>query len=362
MELAKSYVSTAYFSIAFLMLAIGVVFIAMNFVINWAIVFNTPNSMKHELRLLMPILFGFFCLQLVLKLIVTLYTADQHHSMQGKFNFFVQLGSLFLIWLLTTTTESSLFLFTTIYSALPVILLIGLTIIGFKGRFQAFKPEIKGWKREHLSSIFGLGFKFFVIQLSGIIIFSTDSIIIANVMSPKEVVPYQLAFKVFSISTMIFSVISAPYWSSFTEAYIRGDMQWIHKSIRMLNRYAYSFVLLCALLLLLSPIIYRVWLQDKVAIPLELSILMCVYFMITILTTPYTIFINGTGKVTLQSLQAILAALLNIPLCLLFSKYFGLGTSGIILGTIICLFPTIILSPLQTRLILQKKALGIFNK
>lgn len=360
--LAKSYVSTAYFSISFIMLALGLIFISLNFLVDWTIVFNTPHSLSKELSLLMPILLGFFCLQLVLKLIITLYTADQHHSMQGKFNFFVQLFSLVLVWLLTKTTGTSLFLFTTVYSALPVLLLIVLSIVGFRGRYHAFKPEWSKFKREHLSAIFGLGFKFFIIQISGIIIFSTDSILIANVMSPREVVPYQLAYKVFSISTMVFSIITTPYWSSFTDAFVKGDISWMTTAMRVLNRYAYCFVLLCGLLLLASPLIYSVWLQNKVTIPFELSCFMCVYFAITLLSTPYTIFINGTGKVALQSWQAILSAVFNIPLCLLFSVYFDMGTAGIVLGTIICLLPTLFFAPLQTQLILRNKATGIFNK
>jgi len=361
-DLAHSYVSTAYFSITFFMLFLIVVFSSVSFLIDWSVVFNTPQSMALELRMLMPVLFGFFCLQLVLKLIITLYTADQHHSMQGKFNFFVQIASLLVIWLLMETTDSSLFLFTVVYSALPIFLLIGVSVIGFGGKYKRYKPMLRKWNRIHLSSIFGLGFKFFVIQLSGIIIFSTDSVIIANLMSPTDVVPYQLAYKVFSIVTMVFSIFSTPYWSSFTEAFVKNDIQWIRKSINVLNRYAYGFVLVSIVLLLISPLVYSVWLQNKISIPLELSCLMCVYFIIILLTTPYTIFINGSGKVSLQSWQAILSAILNIPLCLLFAGYLKMGTSGVVLATIICLLPTLFLAPIQTNLILKGKANGIFNR
>lgn len=360
--LAQAYVSTAYFSIASIVTVISLLFIGINFTLNWSHVFNTPASLSHELRLLMPLLFVFFCVQLVLKLIVTLYTADQHHSMQGKLNFLVQISSLTVVWILTKTSDSSLFVFTTVYSIIPVILLLGFNVIGFKGRFRAFKPSISHWKKGYLTDIFGLGFKFFIIQISGIVIFSTDSIIIANVLSPKEVVPYQLAYKVFSVSTMAFSILSTPYWSSFTEAYTKKDIGWIQTSLRVLNRYAYVFVLFCFALLLLSPFIYDVWIQHKVEIPLQLSALMCCYFAITLLTTPYTIFINGSGKVSLQSWQAILSAIINIPLCVLFSGYFEMGTSGVILATILCLIPGLILSPIQTRMILRNHARGIFNK
>ncbi|MEY4604816.1 MAG: hypothetical protein RIT43_2108, partial [Bacteroidota bacterium] len=219
MTLARGYVSSAYFTIGAVSLGLIILFTAANFFIDWTKVFNTSPSLQKDLSLLMPIVFGFFCLQLVVKLITTIYTADQHHSMQGKINFYTQAGSLLLIWIMTKTSESSLLIFGTIFSALPVFLLLWFNLFAFNKRYFDFKPNFKLWKKEYLKEIFGLGATFFIIQISGIILFTTDNYIISKLFSPSEVVPYNIAYKYMSMALMLFSIIAAPYWSSITDAY-----------------------------------------------------------------------------------------------------------------------------------------------
>ena len=61
------------------------------------------------------------------------------------------------------------------------------------------------------------------------VLFSTDNFIISKLFGPEEVVPYNIAFKYFSIITMVYSILLTPYWSSFTEAYTKNDFVWIKK-------------------------------------------------------------------------------------------------------------------------------------
>jgi O-antigen/teichoic acid export membrane protein len=169
LTLAKAFVSSAYFTIGAVSIGLIILFVGLNFFIDWTKVFNTSPSLHKDLGLLMPIVFGFFCLQLVVKLITTIYTADQHHSTQGKMTFLTNLGSLLIVWLLTKTTNSSLLIFGVIYSVFPALLLVGFNFLAFKGRYNYCKPDYKYWKKEHLKDIFGLGSKFFIIQISWVV-------------------------------------------------------------------------------------------------------------------------------------------------------------------------------------------------
>ena len=131
LTLARAYVSSAYFTIGSVCLFLMIAFICINFFINWTLVFNADFKLQKELGLLMPIVFSFFCLQLVAKLITTIYAADQHHSMQGRINFFVSVLSLLVLWIIIHTLESSLLLFGLIYSALPVFILLIVSFFAF---------------------------------------------------------------------------------------------------------------------------------------------------------------------------------------------------------------------------------------
>ncbi|WP_369769602.1 lipopolysaccharide biosynthesis protein [Flavobacterium sp. WC2416] len=362
LALAKAYVSSAYFTIGSLCLVLILVFFGINYFIDWPKVFNASIKLQKQLSILMPIVFAFFCLQLVFKLITTIYTADQHHSMQGKINFYTSICSLVSIWVMIHFAESSLLLFGTVFSFLPVIILIYLNFFAFKGVYKDYRPSFYLWKREYLHDIFGLGISFFIIQIAGIILFSTDNLIITQIYGPEKVVPFNIAFKYLSISNMVVSIILTPYWSSITEAYINEDYDWIKKSMSNLIKISLVAILFICIMVAVSPFAYKLWIGNKVVIPMSLTFFMGIYFALTIFYGPYTYFINGTGKVRLQMYSIVITAVLNIPLSIFLAKNVGLGVSGVILATILCLIPHVILCPLQYSKIINKRAHGIWNK
>jgi O-antigen/teichoic acid export membrane protein len=261
---AQAFVSTAYFTIGSISLFIVIVFFGVNQFINWAQLFNTDPSLQGELSILLPIIFAFFGLQLVVKLITSIYQANQNHSIQGRIQFFGQALSLLAIYLLTKTDKSSLLIFGSIFSALPVLILVGLNFFAFKTTFKAFKPKFSLWKKEYLKEITGLGFKFFVVQIAAMVLFSTDNFIISKIFGPEEVVPYNIAFKYFSIVTMGYTIIITPYWSSFTEAYAKKDFDWIKKSVSNIQKLWIFVPVALIAMVFLSDWFYQLWVGDKV--------------------------------------------------------------------------------------------------
>lgn len=362
MKLAKGYVSAAYFTIGAVSTVLFVVFLIVNFFIDWSEIFNSGSGLANDLSNLMPIVFGLFCLQLVVKLITTIYTADQNHSMQGKINFYTQIFTLLVIWLLTFTEKSSLLVFGTIFSALPVVILLIMNFLSFSNAYKQVAPSISFWKKEYLEGIFGLGFKFFVIQMSGIVLFSTDNFVITQLYGPEAVVPYNIVYKYFSASNMALTIIMTPYWSSITEAYVKKDFEWLKKSMRSLIKISCFSIVLLIVMTLLSAQVYNIWIGNKISIPFVLSIHMAFYFALNIFCNPFTVLINGTGKITLQLYSLVITAIINIPLCVFFARNLNMGVSGIILATTICLLPFAVIAPIQTYKIINKKAFGIWNK
>jgi Na+-driven multidrug efflux pump len=89
---------------------------------------------------------------------------------------------------------------------------------------------------------------------------------------------------------------------------------------------------------------------------------MALYIIQSLIITPFTIYINGTGKIFIQTWQSIFSAIINIPLAIFLVKHFDMGSSGVILATIISLIPSLILAPLQTWKLTQGSTTKIFNK
>lgn len=359
---ARYYVSTTYFTVLAISLLLFTVFVIANGFIDWSRVFNVSDEIGMELSSLMPVVFGLFCLQLVLKLVTTIYTADQHHSMQGKVNFIIQLTGLIAICILNVFSKSSLFLYGFIVSVVPVVVLMILNFWAFKGRYHYYLPNIKFWKNSCLKDVFGLGMGFFVIQIAGVILFTTDNFIITQLFGAAAVVPYNIAYKYFSIVNMILSIMLTPFWSSITNAYTKGDFDWIKKTMRNLTIISLSGIIVVAAMVLLSPWFYSIWVGDSIDVPFQLTISMAVFFVIYNAYAPFTYFINGTGKIRLQMYTIVVMSAINIPLAVFFGKYMEMGLSGVILATVICLLPHAVLLPIQYHKIVNHKANGIWNK
>jgi O-antigen/teichoic acid export membrane protein len=361
-NLAKGYVSTAYFSIGIFSSIFLLIFFIINYYIDWTIVFNTTTDLFSELKLLLPIIFTFFFIQLVLKLIVTIHLANQDHSFQAKIHFISTFLSLILVWILTKIQSNSFIKFGFFYSLLPVLILVISNIISFNGNYKFAKPSLRFFKKEYFDSIFGLGIKFFVIQLSGLILFSTDNFLITQIFSPEDVVPYNISHKYIGISLMIFNIFIAPFWSSVTEAYSLKDFQWIKTSMNYLLVTIIIFILFLIVLNIFSQFAYNFWIGDKIIVDNSLTLLMVIYFALTIIYTPFTYFINGIGKINIQMFSVLIMAILNIPLSIFLAKYLNYGVDGIIYSTIICIIPHTVLSVVQYYLIINNKASGIWLK
>ncbi|MET7030082.1 lipopolysaccharide biosynthesis protein [Sediminicola luteus] len=360
--LARAYVSCAYYVIGFIGVGVIAIFLLVNVFVDWTIVFNTSAGLKGDLGILMPIVFAFFILQLVTKLITTIYAADQQHSVQGKIEFFIQVLSLLIVWLLSKTTGSSLLLFGSMFSVLPVVILLGLNVFAFNNRYKDFKPTLKLWERKFIKDITGLGFHFFIIQMATTVLLSTDNIIITNLFAPEEVVPYNVSLKYFSIVLMGYAMVTAPYWSSFTEAYVNKDFEWIKHSVRNIQKLWWAVPFILGIMFLVSDWFYVVWVGDKIKVPTTLSLSMGLYVMMATFQSIYYKFINAVGKIKIQLIISIISIVINIPLSLLFAKTFNLGLAGVILATCFSFAISVVIGPIQYQKLITHNAFGIWNK
>ena len=178
-------------------MSIIIISIIINLFVDWSRVFNVEVQLKADINTLVPIILIFFSLQLIAKLITAIYFGAQKHSVQNQILFIGQLFSLLTVFLLLNSTISSLLYFGIALSFIPLFVLFIYNLISFKGIFNVYKPEFSLFSFNRAREVLGIGSKFFVIQLSLLILFSTDNIIISQLFSPSDVVPYEIARKYF---------------------------------------------------------------------------------------------------------------------------------------------------------------------
>lgn len=359
-EKARSLISTGYLALSAIAIILVGHFIFLDHYIDWISLLNiTGISADSFSAVLMVFLVG-FSFKLFFGQIVNVAAANQYTSLNDLVNFLVNLTILALV--LFIFKNGSLLTISYLYAVIPVLVLIGSSYFLFMRKLKDIRPRFSDAKFEHLGLLMGSGSKFFLIQIAGVIIFSTDNLIISHLLDPSEVTNYQVAFKYFGMATVLFSVICTPLWPAYTNAFHQNDMNWIRSTTQKMVKLWIGLSAGVLLMLFVSQPVYDLWVGDSVQIPFMLSALMATYVIFMSWASIFVTFINSTGKLALQVRFSIAAGIINIPLSVFFVKQFGMGPAGVILATIICLSYGPFVSIIQYKKIVSNTAKGIWAK
>lgn len=359
-KMARIYVSTTYAILSIIIAFVLMLFFFINPLLNWTKILNTPATMADELSTLALIVFAFFCLQFVLQLITTVLTANQQPAKASLFNFFGSLFSALIIFILTKTTSGNLIYLGFVYGITPILVLIFSSIWFYSNKYKKYAPSIRYVKFYHARDLMTLGIKFFFLQIAGIVLYQTSNIIIAQLFGAAEVTPYNIAYKYFSIISMVMGIVMTPYWSAYTEAWIKRDIEWIKNSLKRLKMLWLLLSIVTIIMLSISNLVFRLWVGKEIVVPFSISMTLAIYAILNNWTTIFSLFLNGTGKIKMQLYASMVGMVLNIPLAIFLGKKFGI--SGVILSGIILCIINMIIEPIQTNKLLNNKARGIWNK
>lgn len=353
-EQAKHYVSSAYFILGSIVVALAIVFTIVNPFINWATVLAAPQDMAQSLTVVSSVVVYSFLLQLQLKLITSMLMASQLQAKASLVSLIGNVLSLVLIFIATKTLNGNLLFLAAIFSVIPTLVLLGYNIYFFSSFYKEYKPSVSFVRKSDIKSLFGIGSLFFIIQIAAIVQFQTANILIAHWFSSEDVAVYNVCFKYFSVLTMGFSLIVSPFWSAFTDAYTKNDFNWIKSIVGKTVKIWFVFALVGILMLLLSPLIYKIWIGNRLAIPFSLSLTMLIYTLLLSYGSIFVMFINGIGKIKLQTYTSLVSPLAFLGLAYLFTHTLHIGIAGIVLATILANFYGPILAPLQFKKIIKQ--------
>ncbi|MDR0505325.1 MAG: MATE family efflux transporter [Dysgonamonadaceae bacterium] len=358
---AKTYVSTTYFSMFAIFFSLWIVFAFVNNSINWCSILKIKESSLSEIQTLVFIVFSYFCIQSVLRTVNTILTANQQPAKASLIDLIGAIFSLVIVLILKQTTHNSLVYLGLGLTIAPVIVLIIANLLLFNGKYKKYAPSLNYYDWNYLKDIFGLGFKFFVIQIAALIQFQTANFIIARSISMSDVTDYNIVYKYFHVLNMGFMILLTPFWSASTEAFHKNDFAWIKNMTKKYSIFLLLFIFAGALMLPVSPFAYDLLAgENVVSIPFFVS-LSCLAFMITTMFGAiYVNLLNGIGAVKIQYYTSLVTPFLFILSCWLFIKYMNWGIYSIFIASIISNLNGIIIAPIQYRKIFIKGKKGIW--
>ncbi|OCX53934.1 hypothetical protein BEL04_06545 [Mucilaginibacter sp. PPCGB 2223] len=343
---AKRYVSTAYFAMAIFGIGAIIIVTPLFYLFNWNKVFNTQIVSNGELRIVVMTFIYCMIIYVVLALINQILIAVQRNSLTSVI---LIIGNTLFIILLVVFFHGrpvSLIMTAVLYSSSLLIAILIVSVLFFT-EYTYLKPGIKYFKKSKVSSILNLGLKFFLMQIISIIVFCTDNIIISNILGPKLVTVYAVPFLIFNNIGYLMNMLMTPFFASYTEAYTKGDIEWMQKKIELMCKLLIPIIFFILLVVYFCDEIIKIWIKEPIVMPKGLPLLMGVYAIIYTWNNIFAYVLNGIGKLRLSMYLSIVTAVINIPLAIFLTINMKMGLNGIVLSNLICLGLGTITSPIQ---------------
>jgi O-antigen/teichoic acid export membrane protein len=358
---SRKLISTTYYYVSLISLSAFILLLPLIFIADWQAILNSEAIQKQELIYSVIVVFVFFISRFVLSLIGIVLKANQRPALADSF---IHLGSLFsLITLLAVYLlfDNSLLTISLAITVPQLAVYICGNLFFYNYDYADLRPKYSLVDKELFNKIFTLGIKFFIIQLGGLVIFSSSNIILAQTVNPSEVSIFNVTKQYFGLPMMIFTIVVVPFWSAITEAYQVKDFVWINNAIKKLNLLATAFVIILVAMLVVSDMVFSVWLADSLIISFDVTIAFVILNVFSLYVSPLTSFINGVGKLELSLYVVIFKTLLFIPVAVILSKLYG-ATGLVVCMILINSIPSAILEYIQYKKIVSGNIRGVWGR
>ncbi len=259
--------------------------------------------------------------------------------------------------LLLMLFPTKLVLFAIINGVAGLIGNITLIVILLNAVKLKFENQIKSYVDNGLkNNVVGIGMQFFILQIAGLVLYSSDNLIINKLIDSEAVTKYEMITRIYNTGENLFAILLISLWSAVTFALAKGDLDWIRNELKRLLKFWAIFVIGVIGVSISFNLIIKIWL-GKNAIEYESS-LITLFAIYTIWGTLGSIFVNianGVGRLKVQLIFSSIEAVVNIPLSIFLASNLGLGIFGVKLATLICCIGANIFVPIDMIRFLKRR-------
>ena len=349
---AKNYIATGYVTVMVISFIFFAVILLLANIYNLNEVFNTNVLSESQLKKAVILLFLFICIHFILGFVKQFIFAVQKNSLndmeQCLFFFILFCG----LWTLSFSKTANIFDIIIIYGGALIIGKVVLTLLFFY-LYKTLIPSFNCIKKSIIFKLINLGGVFFVLQLVSMFILLSDRFILTQLIGPKSVTEYDLIYRMLSVFLVLHSIINAPMWSAYTEAYSKSEFQWIKKSIFKMNSLVLFFIPCSIIVYIFHEDILFLWLGKDFKASENLVASMCLLVLILSWCNNYAFFLNAINRLKVQLCSLLFGAIIKIPLAYYFVSVLELGVSGVVYSTIVALSFFAIAGPIEYKLIMR---------
>lgn len=358
----RMYISSGY---CMLFIIASVAFVAYCIAkpfLNWQVILNAASVERETLDSMAFWVLTFFLIRFAASALRNVYAAFQKVYMGSLIEMIGKVIYLIVLIIFIKIGKLDLFTLAVLQSGIAAAMPILSAFYFFIFEQPDYRPSLKLIDLKQSIDILSLGWKFFVIQLALLVIHSGNNLLISQFVDPSSVASYSLSCQLFGYALMAYSIVLGPLWPAYTEAWRKGDVTWVKKTIARMKNLYYLFLVGGVVLVFISPWFFRIWIGEKADVPILMTAAVAVMYLLDMWIRIYDYFINGVGKIKVQMIVNIIMACVNIPLAYLFAVVCNLGAIGVVMASIMSYSIMAVVSPLQARMIINHTAKGIWNQ
>lgn len=348
-DLAKQYVSSAFFLLTAIAIALGIVFAGVYHWVSWGSFFRvqSPQALA-EAGPAVAMFMGCFLFNIPAGLITKVQVGYQDGF---SASLWASLGSVLCLasLLLTIHFRGSLPYLVFAMAGAPVLALLLNGAVLFRVQRPWLFPSWSSVTAGASKDLWRLGALFFTLQLASAVSFSSDNLVIARILGPRAVAQYAVPCKLFSLVNIVISFLVSPLWPAYGEALSRRDYLWIRKTLfRSLILVTGVSISLGTLLVIFGSRIIHVWVGSAIQTSPLLLAGLGVWSVVGAISPAFAVFFNGLSIVRFQLLVAALGSLSNIALSIFLTH--RIGVSGVVYGSVLSqVFAVLIPAAFYTR-------------
>ena len=336
-EMARVYVSSAFLMLATIAVTLGVAYTIAAPFIQWNHFFKaaSPASM-HSVPAAMAIFLLCFLLNLPLGVVERTYYGMQ----EGYYvNVSLVIANLFYLLDVVIAVKANLGLVGLICmsSGMPVLRLIVNGIRLFFIQRPWLRPSLSTFSFPAAKSLLGIGFLFFLLNISSVISYSLDNLVISSIRGASAVSDYVVASKLFAIMTGIVMGTTWPLWPALVEAASIGDMPWVKKTFRRYILMILGVTIPSSIVLYFcTGIFIRIWTHNQLHTSSLVLIVLGIWSIVGGIGNFLTTFLNAMNELKFQVATYSVASIINLVCSIWLTKIYG--APGVVMGSIIAQF------------------------
>lgn len=350
----RQLVSTAYFAISAIVVVLFVLLFLLKDTINWNILLGTEELTSSVLSIFASVMISSFFVVFILKLLGNVASASQNPYIEKLINTIIQTTLLLVVILTSRFYEGNIVKLSIYWCCATIMVWLIASVVLYTTKYRQISPSLTYIKPKRLKTLMSLGVKFFIIQISLVVIHGSTNFLISRFLGAEDVVVYNAAYKIFNLSNIMYSIIIAPTWVAFVDALEKSDYVWIKSTVSRMLKIWMLITLGMFIILIFSPFIYDLWLGERIVVPFGLSALLFIYFSTMTFGGVYNMFVNATGNLRKQLICWFVVAILYIPLTVILLKCSNLGIYAVAIGLVLSNVYYIAIAPFDYKKMMKK--------